>query len=413
MPSGRRALLSNFCALQRVLAMSLLLCLLATVLRAPFALCFLVNDISSSTPSFYAFGASMIDNGENKIAMPFRALSENVPYGSDFFSKSTGRWSNGRNLLDFMMEGIGYSYLDPYLKSINGNFTNGVNFASSGSTARNSTAEGDDSAGLFCLLVQVDQFREYQASMILNAKGLHEQMRVKKKFADSIYFFETGSNDYSFNAFRTDDYNPTLEVNTTLTYMKRALEVLYGLGARTFVVMNVTPLGCAPSVLNSDVGNGTYDAYGCKADWQELVELHNQRLTSLLEHLRNEHADAEWVLFDAHSIFLDAYHNPSKYGVVYPFKACCGAGGRYNVNSSVLCGGSPMYVDGKYVQWTKCEDPTQYIIWDTLHPMEWFAYYIAEGFLNGTHLSPSFNILERVNAVKLSRTDYDFITSAG
>eukprot|EP00250_Pteridium_aquilinum_P004954 c15130_g1_i1 orf=177-605(+) len=116
------------------------------------------SDLSTSSPSLFVFGASMVDSGENTAAMPLRSKADFYPYGSDYFGKPVGRWSNGRTIMDLISDGIGYGYLPPYLRSIGSNFSHGVNFASSGSTATNSTASGDDSGGLFCLLVQVDQF---------------------------------------------------------------------------------------------------------------------------------------------------------------------------------------------------------------------------------------------------------------
>ena len=53
--------------------------------------------------------------------------------------------------------------MSPYLQNTGASFSNGVNFASSGSTAVNSSFVGDgsNSQGLFSLYVQVDQFRVF------------------------------------------------------------------------------------------------------------------------------------------------------------------------------------------------------------------------------------------------------------
>ncbi|KAH7423130.1 hypothetical protein KP509_12G040500 [Ceratopteris richardii] len=227
---------------------------------------------------------------------------------------------------------------------------------------------------------------------------------MAEHFSESIYFFETGSNDYSVYAFSTDDYDSATSVNTTIAYMRSAFETLYKAGARNFIVMNVITLGCTPGILADTRGNGTYDAYGCKVDWMDLTDLHNRRLVELLEDLRAEYPEATWVLFDAHSLFLDAIRKPQNYGVEYPLKACCGSGGPYNCHSEVLCGKNPMSVNGTYLQWTKCDDPSLYIIWDTVHPVESFAYYMAQGVLTGSHLSPTFDILETVRAIKAARS---------
>ncbi|MCO5562768.1 hypothetical protein L7F22_016400 [Adiantum nelumboides] len=132
------------------------------------------------------------------------------------------------------------------------------------------------------------------------------------------------------------DLNAT--VAATIEAMKTALEIMHALGARTFIIMNVTPIGCSPGTLSGMDDGEELDENNCSAKWMNIVEAHNQRLIQLLEELRNNYPAAEWVLFDAYSIFLDGYRNPSNYGILYPFKACCGAGGTYNVNEKVLCG---------------------------------------------------------------------------
>eukprot|EP00250_Pteridium_aquilinum_P021212 c25057_g2_i1 orf=413-1576(+) len=355
-------------------------------------------ELRSTSPALYVFGASMVDAGQNSVAMPLRQNADFHPYGSDYFDKPTGRWSNGRNLMDLITEELGFGFLSPFLKSCGANFTFGVNFASSGSTAQNSTNVGTNSGGLFCLLVQIDQFREYQASVLSQQKGFLGKLQVKQHFSNSVYFIETAHNDYLSSAFKTPDFDPAALVLAVISAMRDALQALYDSGARTFLVMNVTPLGCNPSTASSSYGTENRDEYGCKVDYLELVEMHNEHLVDLLSEFRSKFPTAEWILYDAYSIMLDGYHNPSKYGIKYPFQACCGAGGgTYNFMDGVECGKPGIYVNGTYVEAEKCEDPSLYIIWDTLHPIESFCHYLAQGVLNGTYLSPTINIKERFN----------------
>eukprot|EP00249_Psilotum_nudum_P002552 c15653_g1_i1 orf=1-246(-) len=49
---------------------------------------------SCQSPLF-VFGASIVDVGENVVAMPFRSLSAFPPYGMDYFPRPNGRFSNG------------------------------------------------------------------------------------------------------------------------------------------------------------------------------------------------------------------------------------------------------------------------------------------------------------------------------
>ena len=78
-------------------------------------------------------------------------------------------------------------------------------------------------------------------------------------------------------------------------------------------------------------------------------------------------------------------------GIEYPFKACCGAGGEYNYVNDIQCGSSG-YVNGTLVKSKRCSDPTMHIIWDSIHPTESFARYVAEGVLSGSHLRLKFDM---------------------
>ncbi|KAH7292161.1 hypothetical protein KP509_29G053800 [Ceratopteris richardii] len=351
---------------------------------------------SSAYPSVYVFGASMVDSGENFVAMPLRQDADFEPYSVDYFEKPTGRWSNGRNLIDFITQGLGIGLLSPYLQSFGSNFTYGVNFASSGSHARNKTASGDNSGGLFCLLVQIDQFREYQESVLSQHRSVLGQQRMRQHFSNSIYFIETAHNDYLSVAFQSEDFDAINLTEIVIAAIKDALQALYDSGARTFLVMNLTPIGCNPSTLTNDYRKENRDSYGCKVDYLELASRHNERLIELLNKFSAKYPAAEWTVFDAYSLMLDAYHNPLNYGVKYPFQACCGyGGGEYNYNADVNCGRPGKLINGTYAVAKKCTDPSLHIIWDSLHPVESFCRYLARGVLDGTHLIPSINITDR------------------
>lgn len=340
----------------------------------------------------------MVDTGENSVAMPHRQNADFEPYGSDYFGEPTGRWSNGRNFLDFITQGLGIGFLSPYLKSFGSNFTRGINFASSGSGVQNKTATATNSGGLFSLLVQIEQFLAYQEYAVSQQESVSEKLQMRQHFSNSLYFIETAHNDYLEGAFKTEDFDPLALTLTVIAAMGNALQVLYNSGARTFLVMNVTPLGCNPSTASNPYATENRDMYGCKVDYLKLVNMHNEHLVELLSELRTEYPTAEWILYDAYSIMLDGYHNPSKYGIEYPFRACCGyGGGVYNYDRDVECGEEGKYINGTHVEATKCETPSLYLIWDTLHPIESFCYHLAQGVLSGTHLSPTFNITERFN----------------
>jgi hypothetical protein len=60
----------------------------------------------SVVPAYFVFGDSLVDVGNNNY-LPLAAHANFPPYGETFFRKPTGRFSDGRNVGDF----IGKSWL--------------------------------------------------------------------------------------------------------------------------------------------------------------------------------------------------------------------------------------------------------------------------------------------------------------
>ncbi|MED6195212.1 hypothetical protein PIB30_035911 [Stylosanthes scabra] len=95
--------------------------------------------------AIYSFGDSIADTGnlyydteEDLSPSVYTAL--NPPYGETFFHHPTGRFSDGRIIIDFLAEHIGVPLLKPYLGIKNGkikdwNSLEGVNFAIGSATA--------------------------------------------------------------------------------------------------------------------------------------------------------------------------------------------------------------------------------------------------------------------------------------
>ncbi|MCO5548583.1 hypothetical protein L7F22_002043 [Adiantum nelumboides] len=121
-------------------------------------------------PAIFNFGDSTSDTGGIHVSFPFRTLSEHFPYGETFFHRPVNRYSDGRLLIDFIAQGLGKNFLSPYLQSVDSNFTQGANFASSGATARSTFFISP-----FSLNVQVNQFKVFkqQVAMVLEKKGTY------------------------------------------------------------------------------------------------------------------------------------------------------------------------------------------------------------------------------------------------
>lgn len=52
-------------------------------------------------PALYVFGDSLLDSGNNNL-LPTLARADYLPYGVDFAEGSTGRFTNGRTVADYI-----------------------------------------------------------------------------------------------------------------------------------------------------------------------------------------------------------------------------------------------------------------------------------------------------------------------
>lgn len=91
------------------------------------------------------------------------------------------------------------------------------------------------------------------------------------------------------------------------------LQRLFNLGARKIVVANVGPIGCIPYI--RDVNLNLYDEYECVTFPNELAQLFNAQLKSLVEELRTKLEGSLFVYADVYHIMEDILMNYKDYGL--------------------------------------------------------------------------------------------------
>ncbi|KAG8385378.1 hypothetical protein BUALT_Bualt03G0036800 [Buddleja alternifolia] len=94
----------------------------------------LVQSVYGETlvPCYFIFGDSLVDNGNNNDRNTV-AKANYPPYGIDYPTGPTGRFTNGRNVADTIAELLGFSDHIPPFVTASGNATlNGVNYGSGG-----------------------------------------------------------------------------------------------------------------------------------------------------------------------------------------------------------------------------------------------------------------------------------------
>ncbi|XP_010502567.1 PREDICTED: GDSL esterase/lipase At3g26430-like [Camelina sativa] len=345
---------------------------------------------SCSFSAIFNFGDSNSDTGGLSAAFgqaPF-------PNGQTFFHSPSGRFSDGRLIIDFIAEELGLPYLNAFLDSMGSNFSHGANFATAGSTVRPpNTTISQGGASPISLAVQLVQFSDFltRSQLIRNQGGVFKQLLPRKEyFSGALYTFDIGQNDLTAGL----KLNMTTEqikayIPEVLDQFSNAIRKVYSKGGRRFWIHNTAPLGCLPYVLDRfPVPASQMDIHGCAIPRNEIARFYNSELKRRVIGLRKELSKATFTYVDVYSIKLTLITQAKKLGFRYPLIACCGHGGKYNFSNNIRCGAKVM-VKGKEVVLAKsCIDVSFRVSWDGIHFTETANKWIFQQINSGTFSDP-------------------------
>ncbi|KAF8652045.1 hypothetical protein HU200_062988 [Digitaria exilis] len=316
----------------------------------------------------FVFGSSLVDNGNNNFLNGSGVRADYLPYGVDFPLGPSGRFSNGRNVIDALGEllrlpGLVPPFADPRTRGRAA--LHGVNFASGGSGILDHT--GQLTGEVVSLRQQISNF-EAVTLPDLRAQLRGDAARVKVKGQDPfqrgylskcLFVIGTGGNDYLLNYFNprnngTEGAPPLPEFTRSLiTKLSDHLQRLYALGARKFVIFSIQPTGCTPVVRAFLNITGA----ACIEPVNNAVALFNSELRRLVDGARSHMPAARLAYIDSYKIIRDMLDHPAKHGVRETGRACCEMSRR---SSGVLC----------RKRGPVCRDRTEYVFFDGLHPTD-------------------------------------------
>ncbi|CAN4099871.1 unnamed protein product [Withania somnifera] len=303
----------------------------------------------------FVFGSSIVDSGNNNFLVNSLAKANYLPYGIDFPLGPTGRFTNGKNVIDILGDNLKLplyipTFNDPSTKG--SKIIHGVNFASGGSGILDDT--GAIAGEVISLNQQIRNFEN------VTLPELEEQLGCngKKLLKNYLFVVGSGGNDYSLNYFLgLPNTNITIQdftANLTITFSHQ-LKRLYDLGARKFVVMALYPNGCSPMAraLNPNIT-------GCVQALNNAALLFNTNLRNLVDSLRLQMPGSELVFVNSYNIILDILKNPTPKGFNDTKNPCCEVATIAGGGTGTLCkrGGN------------SCSKRNTYVYFDGLHTTE-------------------------------------------
>ncbi|CAA2997711.1 Hypothetical predicted protein [Olea europaea subsp. europaea] len=157
-------------------------------------------------PCLFFMGSSTFDNGNNNFLVT-KANSNYLPYGIDYPDGPTGRFSNGRNIPDFLAQFLRFDNPIPPFASARGlEILRGVNYASGQAGIRDET--GFQVGDWFSLNRQL---LNHKTTISRFSRLLGRNVGVTKDYLNKcLYIVNIGINDYTSNYFLPQYYSTSL-----------------------------------------------------------------------------------------------------------------------------------------------------------------------------------------------------------
>ncbi|CAN4081388.1 unnamed protein product [Withania somnifera] len=340
-----------------------------------------VTNESTKIKGMFIFGSSLVDNGNNNFLEKCKAKADYLPYGVDYVKGPTGRFTNGKNVIDLIGERLQLppipTFKDPSTK---GNIIlHGVDFASGGSGIL------DETGAVFGEVMSMNEQIRNLENVTLTE--LEKQLGCQSHEALSNYLFVvgTGGNDFSLNYFINFPHNnATLTgfISKLITGLSQQLQRLYDLGARKFVVMSLYPNGCSPMVRARVPVSMPSE---CIRSVNVPLGLYNTNLRSLLDYMMQRMPDSKFVYVDVFNIIRNIIQTPSQYGFDNTINPCCEVITIAEGGNATLCkeGGKA------------CQSRNKFVWFDGLHPTEAVNIVLADkAFASSSIMKSTLQILK-------------------
>ncbi|KAM0939582.1 putative triacylglycerol lipase [Dioscorea sansibarensis] len=335
-------------------------------------------------PALFVLGDSTVDCGTNNYLGTF-ARADRPPYGRDFDThRPTGRFSNGRVIVDFLAERLGLPFVPPYLGRSGRieDMIHGLNYASAASGILFSS--GSDLGQHISLTQQIlqliDTFQQLEMDLGVAATA--------DFISRSVFYISIGSNDFIhyymqntsavLSLFLPWEFNQML-VNT----LKQEIKTLYEKNVRKVVFIGIAPIGCTPHYLMLyGSKNGE-----CVDEINNVVIEFNYAMRYMIDELNHELSEAKIIFCDAFNGSMDILANRNLYGFQTTTEACCGLG---KYRGSIMC----------LLPEMACSNASTFVWWDEFHPTDAVNRILANNIWSSEHtdMCHPMNLLQMISS---------------
>ncbi|KAL7601218.1 hypothetical protein Lser_V15G26673 [Lactuca serriola] len=331
----------------------------------------LITDCQSAQEHFnkhvalFIFGDSLFDSGNNNyINTNPNFQAKFWPYGESYFNPPTGRFSNGRLIPDFIAEFAGLplipAYLDPHYH--NKEFGYGANFASGGSGALVETNGG--------LVIDLKTQLQYFSDLEKRFRKNLGDVKAKQLLSNAVYLFSCGINDYaSLLRNNQSSHHHQQYVEMVIGNLTDVFKEIHEKGGRKIGITTIPQLGCLP------IARAQQPCNTCYEEFNTIASLHNRAVSKKMKEMTKQFEGFMFANYDHSTALSKRMKNPSKYGFKVGDSGCCGSGPLRGLYS---CGGKR-----GIRKFELCDNPDDYLFFDSAHPSEAACRQFAELFWEG------------------------------
>ncbi|KAK4789074.1 hypothetical protein SAY86_020393 [Trapa natans] len=302
---------------------------------------------------------------------------------------------NGGLVIDYLCDALGISPVPPY-QNHTADFSDGANFALSGSTALPESFFNHKN--ILPLMLKnvpkrIDQQLQWFNNFIQKAKN-GGGSGTKPDMANSLFWIGgVGAQDFA-RIHNVPNLSSSWLSKNNIEQVANLIQGLVKQGAKYMVIQGLPPVGCLPlHLLLSPITER--DQNGCAAKVNKVVMNHNELLQRRLGQLQKKFPQCVFVYADFWKAYMKVLSGYHQFGFAEPFKACCGSrNGVFNFNLRHLCGSPKTFV---------CQDASKHMVWDGVHFTAAMHHAIAKMFIHGGCTHPSIEQLVEMKMGKIRR----------